>query len=454
MQLITLENGVRRVGVYAVSAALAALMMLPGLAAADPSAAELREQAEAEQQAAEELEAEAEAAQERADQAGDADALQAQANEVLGRLNGMAETLDRTAAEYGEAVQAQANAEGKRDAAAKKIEKLEVKIAEAQEDLSARARSMYRNGTSGMVDFVLGAESFEELATNWDVLSRMNDADAQLIESVSDLKAKTEEQHEIYEREATVAAAKAEEAAAAKAEAEATAAAYQAEYDGLSAQAAEALEAAREAERLQQEADAQRVVQESAEQAAAAAEQREAEEEAARQAAEEAAAAQAAAEAAAAEEEARTSAFNETATDDGEGDDGESAEGDDSAEGGDPEPPAAESTPSSEGGGDTVSRAYSCLGIPYVWGATGPGGYDCSGLVGYCLTGSHDRIGTTYTYMGWPQVSDPQPGDVCTSWGHCGIYIGGGQMIHAPQTGDVVKIGPVQSGMIIVRYPG
>ena len=430
MQLISLKNNARRFGICAVSAALAASMMLPGLAAADPSAAELREQAEVEQQATEELQAEAEAAQQRSDEAGDPDALQAQAQEVLERLNGMQETLDRTAAEYGEAIQAQANAEGKRDAAAKKIKELKAEITEVQGDLSDRARSMYRNGTSGMVDLVLGAESFEQLANNWSILSRLNDADAELIHQASDLKAKTEEQHEIYEREATIATAKAEEAEAAKAEAEATAAAYQQEYDGLSAQAAEALEAAREAERLQQEAEAQRVVQESAEQAARDAEEREAAEEAARQAAEAAAAAQAAAEA---EDATPTSAFNEAA------DDGEAA-------------PAAE--PSYEGGSNTVDRAYSCLGLPYVWGATGPGSYDCSGLVGYCLTGSHDRIGTTYTYMGWPQVSNPQPGDVCTSWSHCGIYIGNGQMIHAPQTGDVVKVGPVQSGMIIVRYPG
>lgn len=105
-------------------------------------------------------------------------------------------------------------------------------------------------------------------------------------------------------------------------------------------------------------------------------------------------------------------------------------------------------------GNDVVDRAYGCLGLPYVWAATGPASFDCSGLVGYCLTGSYARLGTTNTFMGWPRVSDPQPGDVCTSWNHCGIYIGGGQMIHAPEPGDVVKIGPVQSDMVFVRYGG
>lgn len=102
-------------------------------------------------------------------------------------------------------------------------------------------------------------------------------------------------------------------------------------------------------------------------------------------------------------------------------------------------------------GGSIVSRAYSQLGKPYVWGAYGPNSFDCSGFVSYCLTGSYTRIGTTLTFMGWTRVSNPQPGDVVTTATHCGIYIGNGQMIHAPHTGDVVKVGPVQSGMIYVR---
>ena len=106
---------------------------------------------------------------------------------------------------------------------------------------------------------------------------------------------------------------------------------------------------------------------------------------------------------------------------------------------------------SNANGGTIVSRAYSQLGKPYVWSACGPSSFDCSGFVSYCLTGSYTRLGTTLTFMGWTRVSNPQPGDVVTTATHCGIYIGNGQMIHAPHTGDVVKVGPVQSGMIYVR---
>lgn len=106
---------------------------------------------------------------------------------------------------------------------------------------------------------------------------------------------------------------------------------------------------------------------------------------------------------------------------------------------------------SNANGGTIVSRAYSQLGKPYEWGAYGPSSFDCSGFVSYCLTGSYTRLGTTLIFMGWTRVSNPQPGDVVTTATHCGIYIGNGQMIHAPHTGDVVKVGPVQSDMIYVR---
>ena len=104
-------------------------------------------------------------------------------------------------------------------------------------------------------------------------------------------------------------------------------------------------------------------------------------------------------------------------------------------------------------GNAIVDRAYSWVGrAEYVWGACSPGAFDCSGFVSYCLTGAYSRLGTTYTFLGWPQVSNPQPGDVCVNAEHCGIYIGGGQMIHAATYGVGVIVGPVQSGMIYVRY--
>ncbi len=106
-------------------------------------------------------------------------------------------------------------------------------------------------------------------------------------------------------------------------------------------------------------------------------------------------------------------------------------------------------------GNTVVDRAYAQLGKPYVWGAAGPNSFDCSGLVGYCITGvMGNHWCTTYTMANWTRVTDPQPGDFCLNSHHTGVYIGGGQMIHAPHTGDVVKISAVHSGMWYVRYTG
>lgn len=101
--------------------------------------------------------------------------------------------------------------------------------------------------------------------------------------------------------------------------------------------------------------------------------------------------------------------------------------------------------------GSTVSRAYSALGKPYVWGAAGPDSFDCSGLVSFCLTGRYSHTYSSSDFVGLTKVSNPQPGDICVRVGHVGVYIGGGQMIHAPHTGDVVKISAVPSNMWYVR---
>lgn len=108
-------------------------------------------------------------------------------------------------------------------------------------------------------------------------------------------------------------------------------------------------------------------------------------------------------------------------------------------------------TSAGAGGSGIVARAQSCLGKPFAWGAVGPNEYDDSGLVSYCVSGTHTRIGTCSTFMGWERVSTPMSGDICVSANHCGIYVGDGQMIHAPTFGQSVCVSSVQPGMVYVR---
>ena len=92
----------------------------------------------------------------------------------------------------------------------------------------------------------------------------------------------------------------------------------------------------------------------------------------------------------------------------------------------------------------TIAARY--LGIPYVWGGESPAGFDCSGLVSYVYA----QLGVSlphYTVSQWNAtepipVSDLEPGDLVFFNGlsHVGIYIGGGQFIHAPHTGTVVQV--------------
>jgi len=96
--------------------------------------------------------------------------------------------------------------------------------------------------------------------------------------------------------------------------------------------------------------------------------------------------------------------------------------------------------------GGVVGIAMQYLGVPYVWGGASPSGFDCSGFVMYVYA----KVGVSLPHnaaaqygYGMPVSRDQlQPGDLVffNGLGHNGIYIGGGQFIHAPHTGDVVKI--------------
>jgi peptidoglycan DL-endopeptidase CwlO len=118
---------------------------------------------------------------------------------------------------------------------------------------------------------------------------------------------------------------------------------------------------------------------------------------------------------------------------------------------------SAPAPPATHGG--VVGIAMQYLGVPYRWGGASPSGFDCSGLVMYVYA----QVGVSLPHssyaqygMGSPVSRDQlQPGDLVffDGLGHVGIYVGGGNFIHAPHTGDVVKISSM-TGWYAATYVG
>lgn len=342
------------------------------------------------------------------------DDKQAEAQAALQKLNQYQSELDQASANYEAAHQEQIDAQNRVDEAQKQIEEKTAQIEKDQQRLSDRARDMYRSGDTNFLDVILGASSFEQFATTWNMLETLNGNDAELVSETKTAREDLQAAKQEAEEQAKVASDKAEEAKSVADAADQKASEMQQTYNSLSAEAQELISQERAAQEAQQQA------------AAAAAEQ-------------------------------NGTAGNDAATTITNNNRNNTASSNSSSSSNSNKNNASSSAtnnskPQSVSGNSVVNRAYSQLGKPYQWSAVGPNSFDCSGLVSYCLTGSYSRLGTTGTFMGWTRVSSPQPGDICVNSHHCGIYIGGGQMIHAPRTGDVVKVSSVHSGMIYVRY--
>lgn len=342
------------------------------------------------------------------------DDKQAEAQAALQKLNQYQSELDQASANYEAAHQEQIDAQNRVDEAQKQIEDKTAQIEKDQQRLSDRARDMYRSGDTNFLDVILGASSFEQFATTWNMLETLNGNDAELVSETKTAREDLQAAKQEAEEQAKVASDKAEEAKSVAEAADQKASEMQQTYNSLSAEAQELISQERAAQEAQQQA------------AAAAAEQN-----------------------GTAGNDAATTITNNNRNNTTSNNSSSSSN---SNKNNASSSATNNSKPQSVSGNSVVNRAYSQLGKPYEWGAVGPNSFDCSGLVSYCLTGSYSRLGTTGTFMGWTRVSSPQPGDICVNSHHCGIYIGGGQMIHAPRTGDVVKVSSVHSGMIYVRY--
>lgn len=208
----------RRTFLTGAAALGAAVLLKPALAFAEPTAA---------------------------DKLAEADAVRARIVDMQAQLDVVTEQYYKALDEHAAAQQAVADAQAR-------IDEATAQIAGLQEKLGSRARSMYRTGQSSVLDFIMGAATFEEFAQNWDLLEKLNDNDASLVQQTKDLRAEVEAAKAELERQEQIAAEAAAEAQRIKEDAERSVAELQALLAQLDAEAqsllAQEQEAVRQAE--------------------------------------------------------------------------------------------------------------------------------------------------------------------------------------------------------------
>lgn len=312
---------------------------------------------------------------------------------------------------------------------AKKLEE------EQYEAMKLRIKYMYEEGTTTALETLVSAESFSDLLNKAEYVAEVHIYDRSKLQEYVDTKQSVEDlKEQLVEEQASMQS-------------------MQAEYEAEEATLTTTLE-----EKREEIAGFDEQIQAAAEAAA-----REAEE---RQAAEREAAQRQDRNSNGSNDQTGNSGNSSAGTDNGSSGGqtggggstggGSSTDGSGSAGGGSSTDSTGNSGSSGSGGGSAsagntsaaqtiVNAAYGQLGVPYVYGGNGNGGWDCSGLVQYCHSAAGISLPRTSQSQGGcgVAVSNPQPGDIVCYGTHVGIYIGGGQMIHAPKPGDNVKVAAV-----------
>jgi cell wall-associated NlpC family hydrolase len=276
----------------------------------------------------------------------------------------------------------------------------------AETHLSARLVSLYVNGAEGTaLEVLLGAESLDDLLNRMDAVERVSDQDAHVLREVKTFRAEVKQRKLRLDRAHKAQAQVVAEKAAQRQSIEGQLAERQRLLSSIKSEIAslEAAERLRQ-QRLEEQAQA-RFAAQSAQAQSFSADQ------------------QVAALAASSVESALAPA------------------------------------PDARYGG-VVGVAMQFLGVPYVWAGAGPSGFDCSGLVMYAFA----QMGVSLPHSAAAQYGTGvavsrdqlQAGDLVffNGLGHVGIYIGGGQFVHAPHTGDVVKISSLSDSWYAATWVG
>ena len=348
---------------------------------------------------------------------------QAEVRQVLGEINNLDASLERAVEAYNEATSKLQGIEHEQTVNRYELKVAKTNLKREQRALARRLAAIYTSSSdTSALSVLLGATSLDDLVNRVDTVNRVSDQDARVVREVRRFRATVAQQKRLlagaHVRQATVVQQRADARASIQSqltERKQLVASIKNEIVRLQAE-----ERARQAE-LERQARERLLAQQ------LAAHQR-----------------------AIAPSEASSSSTSADSAD--------SANSANSA-GIVASTPDAAVIPSSQYGG-VVGIAMQYLGTPYVWGGASPGGFDCSGLVVFVFA----QVGVSLPHytgalwnVGTPVSSDQlQPGDLVffNGLGHVGIYIGGGEFIHAPHTGDVVKISSLSDSWYASTYDG
>jgi len=350
----------------------------------------------------------------------------AQAQAILGQVQALDGEVGDAAERWNGANYKLGQISAELDTAKRDLVRAKAGVKTSQARVGARLREIYVNGEpAGPIEVLLGAKSLQEIVDVLDATSRVTQQDSRIARELKTYRKR------VSERKTQLVTARAQ----------------QAEVVHQRVAEKQAIEA-KLAERKQLLSSVQDEVQRlvAAEQARQAELRRQAEARLAQQRAAAAVATQQASEQARSNTEAAAAQVAAPA-----------ADATAPAEAVIPYAPLADASK----GAQVVGIAMQYLGIPYVWGAASPSsGFDCSGLTTYVFA----QIGISLPHyaaaqygMGVAVSKDQlQPGDLVffRGLGHMGMYIGGGQFIHAPHTGDVVKISALSDGYYTANWVG
>jgi cell wall-associated NlpC family hydrolase len=336
-------------------------------------------------------------------------AKQAQADAIVAQVQALAEEVAAAAERFNGANYRLQQLTGELRMTRRDLTRARSMQRVTQDRLAARLVQLYTSDEPGALELILGAESFDEVLNALETRDRIAEQDAAIVEQVQAHRAR------VAQRERQLRRARAEQTSVVKQRA-----AERASIQAKLAERQRLLGSVRaEIARLQAQERARQAELERRARAALAAQRR--------------------ARAAAAERDAEAREVYQLQREPA------AAPATDQSSPSVAPPPADPSR-----GAQVVAIAMRYLGVPYKWGGASPStGFDCSGLTMYVYA----QIGISLPHyaaaqfqMGRPVSRDQlEPGDLVfyRGLGHMGMYIGGGNYIHAPQTGDVVKISGV-----------